>query len=408
LVAKEVISRRNTGPAVLVYKDKLLPHSQTFVRAQAESLERFTPYYVGARFVPGGLPLPEDRSFILNRGSFIGRAREATFRLAGVAPGLLRKLRNLNPVLVHAHFGPDGLNGLTLARALDVPLIVTHHGYDATVKSEFPVSQAHKRYLRRKPLLQKGGQLFLAVSNFIKSRLVNQGFPEDRVRVHYVGVDTNIFKPPADGVREPVVLFVGRLVENKGCAFLLRAMAKVQEQCPQARLVVIGDGPLRRELEAQVASSVQRCSFLGQQSQLAVREWMARASVLCVPCVTAHNGASEAFGIVFIEAQAMGLPAVSFANGGVPEAIADGVTGFLAPELDTESLAAGIVRLLREPELWRRFSEAGVERVRSQFGLNQQSSELEKLYEQVLMEYGKRRLVATHSPAELRSPGSLL
>jgi colanic acid/amylovoran biosynthesis glycosyltransferase len=395
VVAQSMAGRRNTGPAVLVYKDKLLPNSQTFVRAQAESLERFTPYYVGARFVPGGLPLPEDRSFIVNRGSFPGKMREAMFRLGGIAPGLVRKLRQLNPVLVHAHFGPDGLNGLRLARALDVPLVVTHHGYDATVKPEFPVSHAHKRYLQRKHLLQQGAHLFLAVSKFIKNQLVDQGFPEDRVRVHYVGVDTTIFRAPAGIVREPVVLFVGRLVENKGCALLMRAMVKVRRECPQARLVVIGDGPLRAKLEAEAAANLPGCSFLGQQPQLAVREWMARASVLCVPCVTAKNGASEAFGIVFIEAQAMGLPAVSFANGGVPEAIADGVTGFLAPELDIESLAASLVRLLREPELWRRFSEAGVERVRSRFGLTQQSCELEKLYDRVLAEYGNHRSLAT-------------
>jgi len=386
--------RRNTGPAVLVYKDRLLPSSQTFVRAQAEALERFTPYYVGARFVPGGLPLPQDRSFILNRGSFPGKVREAVFRLAGTAPGLVRKLRQLNPVLVHAHFGPDGLNGLALARTLDVPLVVTHHGYDATVKPEFPVSLAHKRYLHRKHLLQRGGQLFLAVSKFIRDQLVDQGFPEDRVRVHYVGVDTNIFRPPAGVVREPVVLFVGRLVENKGCALLVRAMAKVRQQCPQARLVVIGDGPLRPELEAEAVRSLPGCSFLGQQPQLTVREWMGRASVLCVPCVTARNGASEAFGLVFIEAQAMGLPAVSFANGGVREAVADGVTGFLAPELDVDHLAASLVRLLSEPELWRRFSEAGVERVRSRFNLSQQSCELEKLYDHVLAQFGNHRCLA--------------
>jgi colanic acid/amylovoran biosynthesis glycosyltransferase len=378
-------------PAILVYEDYLLANSQTFVRSQAESFERFTPYYVGARHIPHGLSLPADRCLILNRGNLAGGVREVLFRFAGIAPGLVRKLRKLHPVLVHAHFGPDGLNGVTLARALKVPLIVTHHGYDVTTKAEFPISRWHKRYLRRRPFLQRNANLFLAVSHYIKGRLVEQGFPEARVRVHYVGVDTAKFKPTAPEEREQVVLFVGRLVENKGCSFLLRAMHRVRQQCPNARLAIIGDGPLRQQLEAEAAVLVSEgCSFLGEQAPDAVRYWMGRARVLCVPCVTSKTGVSEAFGLVFIEAQAMGLPVVSFANGGVPEAVADNETGFLSPAEDVEHLAASVVRLLQDSSLWNRFSQAGVDRVRTRFDLSAQSNELEKLYDQVVAEYGKQ------------------
>jgi len=390
-----VTSHKN--PAVLVYEDYLLPCSQTFVQSQAESLKRFTPYYVGIRPVPDGLTLPKERSVLLNHGGWRGTTREAFFRLAGIAPGLINRLRALNPVLVHAHFGPDALNALVLSRALGLPLIVTHHGYDVTTKAEFPVSYAHKRYLRRKPVLQRNGQLFLAVSRYIRDRLIGQGFPQDRVRVHYVGVDTSLFSPPAERNREPVVLFVGRLVENKGCIFLLRAMASVRAKCPDARLVVIGEGQLRHDLEAQARSMAPDCVFLGQQPQSVIREWMARSSVLCVPSITAENGVSEAFGLVFIEAQAMGLPVVSFANGGVAEAVADGVTGYLTREKDVEGLAAGITRLLLNPVLWSKFSDAGIARIRSKFDLNVQSGELEKLYEQVLGNYGKRHSMSPYA-----------
>jgi len=378
-------------PAVAVYEDYLLANSQTFVRSQAESLERFTPYYVGARHIPHGLTLPEDRCLILNRGNLAGGVREVLFRFGGIAPGLMRKLRQLQPVLVHAHFGPDGLNGVTLARALKVPLIVTHHGYDVTTKAEFPISRWHKRYLRKRPFLQRNANLFLAVSQYIKGRLVEQGFPESRVHVHYVGVDTAKFKPTAPHERDQVVLFVGRLVENKGCSFLLRAMHRVKQLCPNTRLAIIGDGPLRQELEAEAAVLMpEGCSFLGEQAPDAVRHWMGRARVFCVPCITSRTGVSEAFGLVFIEAQAMGLPVVSFANGGVPEAVADHETGFLSPAEDVEHLAGSLVRLLQDSSLWNRFSEAGVDRVRTRFDLSAQSNELEKLYDQVVAEYGKQ------------------
>ena len=376
---------------MLVYEDHLLPCSQTFVLNQAESFKRFTPYYVGIRPVRDGLDLPAHRSMFLNYGDGPGKIREALFRLAGLAPGLIRTLRPLKPALVHAHFGPDALNALVIAQTLDLPLIVTHHGYDVTTKPEFPISFAHKQYLRHKQVLQRGGQLFLAVSRYIRENLVAQGFPEDRVRVHYIGVDTSFFSPSPECPREPIVLFVGRLVENKGCTFLLRAMTKVQMQCPEARLVVIGEGPLRADLELEARSAKLNCSFLGQQPQTVVLEWMRRASAFCVPCVTAANGVAEAFGLVFIEAQATGLPVVTFASGGVAEAISEDVTGFLVPEKDVDGLAANLVRLLREPQLWHNFSEAGIARVRSKFDLSTQSRELESLYDQVLISYTKAR-----------------
>src|SRR5208283_2783147 len=234
-----MLGESNRKPAVLVYEDELLPFSQTFVLAQAESFKGFTPYYVGAHRVAGGLPLPEERTFVLNRGDFAGKVRERLFRLGRIAPGLIHQLRHLNPALVHAHFGPDGLSAAKLARTLDVPLVVTHHGYDVTMKPEFAVSFTHKRYLRQKHVLQNSAHMFLAVSQYIMQRLLAQGFPEENLRVLYVGVDTAIFRPSAEIEREPLVLFVGRLVENKGCEFLVRAMAKVRKQYPTARLVVI-------------------------------------------------------------------------------------------------------------------------------------------------------------------------
>jgi glycosyltransferase involved in cell wall biosynthesis len=199
--------------------------------------------------------------------------------------------------------------------------------------------------------------------------------------------------------REHVVLFVGRLVENKGCSFLLQAMAKLHARYTQARVVVIGDGALRRHLEVEAAKIAPGAQFLGHQSQEVVREWMARASVLCVPSVTAENGIAEAFGLVFIEAQAMGLPAVSFRSGGIPEAISDGLTGFVVPERDTDALSDRLHQLLSDSSMWRRFSEAGLERMRALFDLRTQTGKLEDMYEQVIAAYREQCRVSARSSA---------
>src|SRR5262249_427015 len=102
--------------------------------------------------------------------------------------------------------------------------------------------------------------------------------------------------------------------------------------------------------------------------------------VFCVPSIVARTGDAEGFGIVFIEAQAVGTPVVSFASGGVTEAVAHGNTGFLAPERDWRQLARHIIELFRNPGQWSRFSDAAVSRVRSSFNLQRQCALLEQMY----------------------------
>ena len=372
-------------PAVIVYRDNLLPPSETFVLSQAESLERFTPYYAGSRFVQGLSP-PAERTVAVNRGGLPGKASEISYKLSGFSPAFRRRVRALNPRLIHAHFGPDGARVLSIARQLQIPLLVTFHGYDATVKDEYARRSfySHRVYVRRRERLKREAGLFIAVSEFIKVKLLEQGFPPDKVVVRYVGVDTSIFRPDPSVTREPVVLFVGRLVEKKGCQYLLEAMSVVQARMPNIGLTVIGDGPLRPALERAAAEKLGRYRFLGAQPSENVRAWMNRAAVFSVPSVVADSGDSEAFGIAFAEAQAMGLPVVSFSTGGIPEAVSHGETGFLAAERDWKGLAEYIARLLEYKALRQKFGERGRERVQEMFDLQAQTRILEDTYEAVL------------------------
>ena len=181
-----------------------------------------------------------------------------------------------------------------------------------------------------------------------------------------------------------MVLFVGRLVEKKGCSFLLKAMERVQASLPDVELVVIGDGKLRDKLESEAASRLKHYRFLGSQPYNTVQEWMGKASVFCVPSITANSGDAEGFGMVFIEAQASGLPVVSFDSGGIPEAVAHNKTGYLAPEGDWNSLANYILRLLANQATWQDFSHAGIDRVKHMFNLEMQTAKLEAIYDEVL------------------------
>src|SRR6201999_2154634 len=139
---------------------------------------------------------------------------------------------------------------------------------------------------------------------------VQAGFPKEKLLVHYTGIDFRRFTPsdtPPERERN-VVLYVGRLVRYKGANHLIQAMQIVRQTCLQARLVIIGDGWFRPEVETLAKDLEVPCDFLGDQPTLIVRDWMERARVFCAPSLTLKDGMSEAFGNVFTEAQAMWLP----------------------------------------------------------------------------------------------------
>jgi glycosyltransferase involved in cell wall biosynthesis len=381
-------------PRVILFCDHLLNPTETFIRDPALAFSEFDPIFAGSRLIRG-LDLPKERTYVISNGDLVGRIHEAIFKVYGYAPRLTKRLAPLNPVVLHAHYGPNGLRALPLTRNLGIPLIVTFHGSDATItdlryhKSKY----GHREYLARKSELQEGAALFLAVSNFIRRKLLEQSYPEEKIQVHYTGIDTKKFIP-AGIDREPIILFVGRLTERKGPEYLIRAAAEVQNNLPATELVVIGDGPLRSDLEQLAKQSLRRYRFLGLQSHLEVKVWMNRASIFCAPSVRMPSGEEEAFGMVYAEAMAMQNPVVAFDSGGISEVVSHGTTGFLAHERDWRALAEYLSVLLQDAGLRRRFGIAGRERVIREFELEQRTRVLETIYAKVS---GKRIPAAPHT-----------
>ncbi len=369
---------------IVIFRIQLLPRSETFIVTQAAAMRRFDPYFVGWRRV-AGLEVPENKSWTADDDGVWGRVRELRFRYLGCNESEIARLKTRSPQLVYAHFALDGYAAMKLATQLGVPLVTALHGYDMTMRDDaLSASRLGREYLKGRARLQNEGALFVACSEYVRRRAVERGYPPDRTIVHSIGVDVDRFTPPSIQRREPIVLFVGRLVEKKGCDRLIEAMAEVQRRCPEAQLVVIGNGPLRANCEALAAERQVRSVFLGSQPTDVVQEWMSRAKVFCVPSLVAKSGDAEGFGIVFIEAQAMGLPVVSTRSGGIPEAVEDGQTGLLVAEDDRQALAEAISTLIRDEELWQRFSLAGRMRVLERFNLAQQTQRLEAIFHTLL------------------------
>ena len=367
-------------PRVIVFCDHLLYPSETFIQAQASALCQYEPVFAGSRRVPG-LELPPEKVYLVNRGGPFAKLHEIRFKIWGSAPALAKQLEALNPILLHAHHGPNGLRVLPLASRLKVPLVTTFHGSDITITNlrHKKTYLGYRYYMAKRGKLKASSATFLAVSKFVMRKLLEQGFPAERILLAYTGVDTMKFKPASTEDR-PIILFVGRLVEEKGAEFAIRAASEVQRQLPEVELVLIGDGYLRKELETLASQSLRRYRFLGVRAPEEVCDWMNRSSMVCVPSVTMPSGEEEGFGMVCAEAQAVGKPVVAFNSGAIPEIIRHEQTGFLAAERDWHSLAEYLATLLNNPELKERFGRAGRDVIVREFNLERCTRRLEGIY----------------------------
>jgi len=368
---------------VAIFRHNLFKISEPFIAQQAQSLQRYKPVYLGRlrygdppagatclalQDLARGSPMPLVGWQILTRDTRPYRRLLAPYR----------------PSLVHAHFGVGGVYALPLARRLRVPLVTTFHGFDATLQTRALLCSpewAQYRLLRGR--LAREGELFICVSSFIRERLLAIGFPEDRTRVHYIGVDCEKIRARDPGEETATILHVARLVELKGTEYLIRAFAQVAARRPGLELVIIGEGPHERRLRALALSlgHAERVRFLGARSHAEVLEWMRKAAILVLPSVRTATGRVEGLGMVLLEAAASGVPVIGSRLGGIPEAVIDGRTGFLVAERDVGALARKIADLMEDSAERRRMGTEARDHVARNFDLRRQASILESLYD---------------------------
>lgn len=373
---------------VAIFRHQLFKVSEPFITQQAEQLQQFSPMYLGReRF--GAAPIGSD-SFALADAPRQSQFSRRLWQVMTRDPRpYLQLLEQRQPALIHAHFGVEGVYALPLARKLDIPLVTTFHGFDATLSTKSLLasrSPSWMNYAVRRRELARHGDIFLCVSEFIRQRVLELGFPEDRTSVHHIGIDTQLIQKRDPKGEEPIVLHVARLVEKKGTEYLIRAFAKISGDFPDMELVIIGDGPLRESLETLVKSLglKNQVYFIGPQPHSEVMSSMRKATMLVLPSVTANSGDAEGLGMVLLEAAALGIPMIGTQHGGIPEAIVDDKTGFLVAERDTEALAERLHILLADQNRrWamgleaRAFCEA-------RFDIRHQTEKLEAIYNQVI------------------------
>lgn len=369
---------QNNEKAVLIYRKYMLPYSETFIADQGKFLHEYQANYVGLKTDPTGIGLIDGMpGAILDAYAKSLLLSKFLFRRGFLNKSWMSEILNFNATIIHSHFLNDGFDALKLKKSLKLPLVITLHGHDITKQEKSFFADKN-----RKMLFDRTDKV-IAVSDYIYECALKRGCPESKLVKHSIGIDLEKFKQDKSEAESPELLFVGRLVEKKGCIYLLEALSRLQSRYPDLKLIIVGDGPLKKSLIGKVEEQGLNVEFVGKQSAAQIRERLSRCWMFVAPSITAEDGDAEGLGMVFLEAQALQTPVVSFRSGGVVEAISDGNTGLLSAEKNVEGLVEHIEYFINDTDARREFGKRGRLRVEQNFNIRKQCQLLEDIYDSV-------------------------
>ena len=290
-----------------------------------------------------------------------------------------RVLLRRDPDLMHVYFGNTGVHLLPLIERWDRPCVVSFHGMDVQRRENERGYEANlRKLLRLVPLV-------LVRSRSIAERLIELDCDPKKIRLSRTGIPLGEFpymvrKAPADGAW--TLVQACRLVRKKGLSTALRAFAKFIKTYPQSRFVIAGEGPLRQELEGLVVQLDLRGAviFAGFINQSELRNLFEMAHVFVHPSELPPDSNQEGVPNSMLEAMASGLPVVATLHGGIPEAVTDGLNGFLVPERNHEMLANSLCQLVENQARWTEMGAAASRMVAAEFAQSRQVEALESAY----------------------------
>ena len=268
--------------------------------------------------------------------------------------------------VILAEYGPSGVRVLDAARRSGVPLVVRFHGYDMSIRS---VLKAHEESYRK---LFTGASGLIGVSREMVDKLISLGAPAAKVHHRPCGVDCSLFDGGRPAGTSPTFLVVGRLVEKKAPHLTIASFANVWRQRPDARLRIVGDGPLMGVCVDLVAGLGMReaVTFLGTQPPGQVQSELRRARGFLQHSVEALDGDREGTPVAVVEASSTGLPVVATRHGGIPDVVVDHETGYLVAERDLTSMSEAILRLIDHPDVANQLGAHGRLRVQAHFSMD--------------------------------------
>jgi len=285
--------------------------------------------------------------------------------------------------IIHCHFGPNGVFAVRL-RELGViggKISTVFHGYDL---SSFIKLKGRSVYDE----LFKKGDLFLPISHYWAEYLMRLGCPKNKIVVHRMGIDTERFRKKQLNIsmaKEIKILSVARLVEKKGIAFGIEAVAEIIDDFPNIRYEIVGDGPLRDTLKGIIEryGLEEKIILSGWKSQVDVLKILKSSDILLVPSITSKDGDQEGIPVILMEGMAVGLPVISTFHSGIPELVQDGVSGILVNEKDTMAMARSIRQIASDRQQMEKMGRKGRRYVIEKYDIKRLNTQLSQLYQTI-------------------------
>jgi glycosyltransferase involved in cell wall biosynthesis len=278
---------------------------------------------------------------------------------------------------VVAEYGTTGAWLIPVCRAAGASLTVHFHGFDAFEK------QTLKDYEAAYREVFASRARIVVVSREMEKQLISLGARAEQVFWNPCGVNLEQFRAADAGKNDPCFLAVGRFVEKKAPYLTLLAFARAAQEVPEARLEMVGDGPLRsvcEQMEAAMRSAGQlregQVRFLGPRNSGEIAGLLRQARAFVQHSIRASNGDAEGTPVAILEAAATGLPVISTRHMGIPEAVVEGQTGWLGDELDVTAMAKAMIEAAQQPEEAARRGQQGREHIARNYN---QPAQIEKL-----------------------------
>lgn len=298
--------------------------------------------------------------------------------LLKIAGEISRLKRRFEPDIVHVNLSDPSVVLHMMTNSDTVPTLVALHNEWTGISNPLMKSNLIHKVLM-------GADWVTSVSRSSLAK-VHEFFPElgSRSSVEHNGIDTERFDPGLTPAATPTALYCGRLIPEKGVDRVIRAMNQVVEHLPDATLVVAGDGPERRNLEALVEQSGLNRSvrFEGTVPPVVVARLMGECRAVLMAS-RSHETRSEGLPMVLLEAGAMARPVVAAPDGGTAEVVEHGKTGLLVEGDDAGAFASAILALLRDPALVERLGRAARRRIEKHFSLDDYVGRYHGLYRQL-------------------------
>lgn len=282
-------------------------------------------------------------------------------------------IRNSRVDLLHSHFTTTGSLSKRLSEFLGIPYLLTAHAFD--------IYMSQKNELRN---VMEDARSIITISEYNKNYLQQDIGIKNRIEVVRCGIDIEKFNPAFRSYPDNKIkmLTVTRLVEKKGLEYLIKAIPIVLTEIKDIDLTIVGSGPLENHLK-QVAKDLsveEYINFRGGVSDSELKHYYENADMFILPCVIAGNGDRDGIPVAIMEAMAMELPIISTMVSGIPELVADGISGILVPQRDEAAIAVAILKLSKDKDLRHRMGENGRKIINKKYNIVSESKKLVNIY----------------------------